>query len=60
MFKIKMQTLKIMAGIALTGFVKLYTDYYTKFTIVAEKFKDLIGVMRNCPSIRKGYYNPTI
>ena len=55
-----MQTLKIMLGIALTGATKLYTDYYTKFILLAKNFKDAIGVLNNCPSIDMGIYKPTI
>ena len=40
--------------------IKLYTDYTSKFTIFARNFRDAIGVMNNCPSIRSQQYNPTI
>ena len=55
-----MQTLKIMVSIAITNLAKLYTNYYTKFQLIVGNFKDIIGVMNNCPSIKKGIYKPTV
>ena len=47
------------AGLIAYGLSNLYSDYYSKNTLIYQKTQNNLNIIKNCPSIKAGTYYPT-